>query len=408
MELIERSLYLDRLRNLRGTPDIKILTGVRRAGKSKILEMLRDEIRGAGGGNVIYIDLSDLENENLCEYHALHDYVRAHTVDGQANVLMIDEVQECKGFERTVNSLHNSGKYDIYLTGSNAFLLSSDLATLFTGRQIEIPVYPFSFAEYCQYHKSESERGALFDRYLTEGGLAGSYVYKTEQDRIAYVREIFETILTRDLVQKFRLAEPTVLRCLAEYLMDNIANLTSPNRTSVQLAQNKVATNHVTAANYMEHLRRAFLFYRVKRYDIRGKKYLETNEKYYLSDLGFRYAVLGRRNMDWGRAIENVVFLELVRRGYEVNVGKVNDFEVDFIAVRSGEKMYVQVCDDVSSPETLLREVRPFTKIRDAYPKLLIARTRHEESDYEGVRILNVADWLVGEAEKEKLVVGRG
>jgi len=395
MELIKRALYLDRLRNLRGTPDIKILTGVRRAGKSKILEMLRDEIRADGGGNVIYIDLSDLENESLCEYHALHDFVKMHTVDEQANVLMIDEVQECKGFERAVNSLHNSGKYDIYLTGSNAFLLSSDLATLFTGRQLEIPIFPFSFAEYCQYHKSELERGVLFDRYLTEGGLAGSYLYKSEQDRVAYVREIFETILTRDLVQKYRLAEPTVLRCLAEYLMDNIANLTSPNKTSVQLAQNKVATNHVTAANYMGYLRRAFLFYPVKRYDIRGKKYLETNEKYYLSDLGFRYAVLGRRNMDWGRAIENIVFLELIRRGYEVNVGKINELEVDFIAVRSGEKVYVQVSDDVSNHETLLREVRPFMKIRDAYPKLLIARTRHEEYDFEGVRILNVADWLI-------------
>ena len=396
MELIKRTLYLDGLRNLRGTPDIKILTGVRRAGKSKILEALRDEMRSEEGRNVIYIDLSDLENENLCEYHALNDFVKSHTADGQANVLMIDEVQECKGFERTLNSLHNSGRYDIYVTGSNAFLLSSDLATLFTGRQIEIPVYPFSFAEYCQYHKSDAEREAAFDRYLTEGGLAGSYVYKTEQDRIAYVREIFETILTRDLVQKFRLSEPTVLRCLAEYLMDNIANLTSPNKTSIRLAQNKVATNHVTAANYMDHLTRAFLFYPVKRYDVRGKRYLETNEKYYLSDLGFRYAVLGRRNMDWGRAIENLVFLELARRGYEVHVGKVNDLEVDFIAVKPGEKTYIQVCDDVSNRETLLREVRPFGKIRDAYPKLLIARTRHEEYDCEGVRILNVADWLMG------------
>lgn len=395
MNLIKRQLYLKRLHDLRGTPDIKILTGVRRAGKSKLLEALRDEILASGHASVIYIDLSDLDNEQLCEYHALNDYVKAHTESECENVLMIDEVQECKGFERTVNSLHKTGKYDIYLTGSNAFLLSSDLATLFTGRQIEIPVYPFSFAEYCLYYASDaSDREQMFDRYLTEGGLAGSYAYRTERDRVAYVREVFETILTRDLVQKFNLAEPMVLRCLAEYLMDNIANLTSPYKTSVQLAQNKVSTNHVTASNYMEHLNRAFLFYPVKRYDIRGKKYLETNAKYYLSDLGFRYAVLGRRNMDWGRAIENLVFLELVRRGYEVHVGKINDLEVDFIAVKGGEKSYIQVCDDVSSPETLERELRPFLKIRDAYPKMLIARTRHDEYDREGVRIRNVVDWL--------------
>jgi len=403
MKIIKRESYLDRLRNLRGTPDVKILTGVRRAGKSKILELFRDEIKAEGLANVIYIDLSELESEELCDYHALNDFVKVQTAEGRANVLMIDEVQECKGFERTINSLHKSGRYDIYLTGSNAFLLSSDLATLFTGRQIEIPVYPFSFAEYSQYFGEPTDREALFDRYLTEGGLSGSYVYRTETDRVAYVREVFETILTRDLVQKFRLAEPTVLRCLAEYLMDNIANLTSPHKTSVQLAQNKVATNHVTAANYMEHLQRAFLFYPVKRYDIRGKKYLETNGKYYLSDLGFRYAVLGRRNMDWGRAIENLVFLELLRRGYEVNVGKVNDLEVDFIAVKGSEKVYIQVCDDLSGEDTLLREVRPFAKIRDAYPKQLIARTHHEEYDYEGVRILNVADWLMGQRKEHAL-----
>lgn len=395
MKLIKRNLYLERLRDLRGTPDIKILTGVRRAGKSKILEALRDEIVSEGFCPVIYIDLSDLDNEELCEYHALHAYIKAHTKKDQITALMIDEVQECKGFERAINSLQNSGNYDIYLTGSNAFLLSSDLATLFTGRQLEIPIYPFSFAEYCQYHQHESNREVLFDRYLAEGGLSGSYVYKTEQNRVTYIREVFETILMRDLVQKFKLAEPMVLRCLAEYLMDNIANLTSPNKTSIQLAQNKVTTNHVTAGNYMEHLKRAFLFYPVRRYDVRGKRYLNTNEKYFLSDLGFRYAVLGRRNMDWGRAIENIVYLELLRRGYEVNVGKVNELEVDFIAVRTGEKLYIQVSDDVSRSETLLREVRPFSKIRDAYPKLLIARTRHEEYDFEGVRILNVADWLL-------------
>ncbi len=397
MQIIKRSIYLERLRNLRGTPDIKILTGVRRAGKSKMLEMLCNEISAEGNSNIIYIDLSDLENECLCEYHELNDFVKAHTVDGRSNVLMIDEVQECKGFERTINSLYNSGSYDIYLTGSNAFLLSSDLATLFTGRQIEIPIYPFSFSEFCQYHGSEAGREELFDRYVVEGGLSGSYVYRTERDRIGYVREIFETILTRDLVQKFHLTEPMVLRCLAEYLMDNIANLTNPNKTSLQLVQNKVATNHITAANYMEHLKRAFLFYPVKRYDIRGKKYLETNAKYYLSDLGFRYAVLGRRNMDWGRALENIVFLELLRRGYDVHVGKINDLEVDFVATRAGEKFYVQVCDDIAAQETLLRELRPLAKIRDAYPRLLIARTRHSEYDYEGVRILNISNWLKGE-----------
>lgn len=396
MKLIKRDGYLDRLLNVRGTPDIKIIVGVRRAGKSKLLEAFRDVLSLERSVNIIYIDLSDLVNERLLEYHALNDYVLSNTVKGVDNVLMVDEVQECKGFERTINSLHNSGKYDIYLTGSNAFLLSSDLATLFTGRQIEIPVYPFSFAEFRAYHSDSSDKESMLDRYLIEGGLAGSYVYRDEADKTAYTREVFETILTRDLVQKFRLTEPTVLRHLAEYLMDNVSNLTSPHKASIQLAQNKVTTNHVTASNYIDHLRHAFLFHTVKRYDVRGKKYLATNEKYYLSDLGFRYAILGRRNMDYGRAYENLVYLELRRRGYDVYVGKVREREIDFIAMRGSEKFYVQVSDNIAAQETFERELAPFAKIRDGYPRILIARTRNPETDFEGIRIVNLADWLCG------------
>lgn len=396
MKLIKRSSYLDRLSTLRGTPDVKIIVGVRRAGKSKLLEAFRNTVSSEGHVNIISIDLSDLANEALKEYHALNEYILSKMTDTADNVLIVDEVQECKGFEHTINSLHNSGKYDIYLTGSNAFLLSSDLASLFTGRQIEIPVYPFSFSEFREYFSEISDNEMLLDKYLMEGGLAGSYVYRTEADRVAYVREVFETILTRDLVQKFKLNEPTVLRHLAEYLMDNIANLTSPHKTSVQLVQNKIATNHVTASNYIDYLARAYLFYSVKRYDIRGKKYLATNEKYYLSDLGFRYAILGRRNMDFGRAYENLVYLELRRRGYDIYVGKVQDMEIDFIAMRGSEKIYIQVSDNIAASETLMRELSPFGKVRDGYPRMLIARTRNPETDIDGVRVVNLADWLLG------------
>ena len=395
MKLIKRAKYLERLVNLRGSPDIKIITGVRRAGKSKLLESFREMLSSQEGVNIIFIDLSCLENEKLLEYHALNEFVLSNTVDDAENVLIIDEVQECLGFERAVNSLHNAEKYDIYLTGSNAFLLSSDLATLFTGRQIEIPVYPFSFSEFLAYYSDATDKEAMLDRYLVEGGLAGSYVYRTESDRVSYVREVFETILQRDLVQKFKLNEPTVLRHLAEYLMDNIANLTSPHRASVQLVQNKVSTNHVTASNYIDHLLHAFLFHAVKRYDIRGKKYLATNEKYFLSDLGFRYAILGRRNMDYGRACENIVYLELCRRGYDVYVGKIQDLEIDFVAMRGSEKIYIQVSDNIAAAETFKREITPFAKIRDGYPRMLIARTRNPQTDFEGVRIVNLADWLL-------------
>ena len=394
MKIIERPTYLGKLRSLKDSPEIKIITGVRRAGKSRLLMDIASRARQENA-NVIHLDLSDLENESLLEYHRLNDYVLEHTADNARNVLLIDEVQECKGFEKAINSLHNKNRYDIYLTGSNAFLLSSDLATLFTGRQIEIPVFPFSFAEYAAYYDDEKDMEALFDHYFIEGGLAGSYIYTERQDKVEYIKALFQTILTRDLVQKFRLTEPAVLRHLAEYLMDNVGNLTSPNKSAIQLVQNKISTNHVTAANYLEYLKQAFLFYPVKRYDIRGKRYLATNEKYYLCDLGFRYAILGQRNMDYGHAYENLVFLELLRRGYEVYVGKLYELEIDFIAMHGTEKMYIQVSDDISSPETFQRELAPLGKIRDAYPKMLIARTRHPETDYEGIRIINLADWLL-------------
>ena len=394
MKIIERPTYLGKLRSLKDSPEIKIITGVRRAGKSRLLMDIASRARQENA-NVIHLDLSDLENESLLEYHRLNDYVLEHTADNARNVLLIDEVQECKGFEKAINSLHNKNRYDIYLTGSNAFLLSSDLATLFTGRQIEIPVFPFSFAEYAAYYDEEKDMEALFDRYFIEGGLAGSYIYPERQEKVEYIKALFQTILTRDLVQKFRLTEPAVLRHLAEYLMDTVGNLTSPNKSATQLVQNKISTNHVTAANYLEFLTQAFLFYPVKRYDIRGKRYLATNEKYYLCDLGFRYAILGQRNMDYGHAYENLVFLELLRRGYEVYVGKLYELEIDFIAMHGTEKMYIQVSDDITSPETFQRELAPLGKIRDAYPKMLIARTRHPETDYEGIRIINLADWLL-------------
>ena len=394
MKIIERSAYLEKLRRLKDSHEIKVITGVRRAGKSQLLLDIASRARQENA-NVIHLDLSDLENEPLLEYHRLNDYVLEHTTQNARNVLLIDEVQECKGFEKAINSLHNKNRYDIYLSGSNAFLLSSDLATLFTGRQIEIPVFPFSFAEYAIYYEMEKDMEALFDRYVIDGGLAGSYIYSERQDRIAYVKELFQTILSRDLVQKYRLTEPAVLRHLAEYLMDNVGNLTSPNKSATQLVQNKISTNHVTAANYLEYLKQAFLFYPVKRYDIRGKKYLATNEKFFLSDLGFRYAILGQRNMDYGHAYENLVCLEPLRRGYEVYIGKLYELEIDFIALRGTEKIYIQVSDDISSPETLQRELAPLEKIRDAYPKLLIARTRHHETDYEGIRIINLTDWLL-------------
>ena len=284
-----------------------------------------------------------------------------------------------------------------YLTGSNAFLLSSDLATLFTGRHREIHVLPFSFGEFRAYFGEQGAIDEELDRYIERGGLAGSYEYRDMAESYGYIRDVYRTILTRDLVQKFRLPDTLVLERLAEYMMDNTGNLNSPNSIANTLDANKVSTNHVTVGRYISHLRDAFVFYEAKRYDIKGKKYLSTQAKHYVCDTGMRYAVLGTRNMDWGRMYENSVFLELIRRGYETYVGKLYQKEVDFVVKRGSEQVYIQVSDNVDAPETLERELAPLRAIRDAYPKVLIARTRHDDYTIDGIRVLDLARWLIGE-----------
>ena len=394
MKTIERSEYLNRIKNLKNTPDIKVIAGIRRSGKSILMQeyisYLKDHYEDI---NIIFIDFMDLSFEALKEYHALHTYVEEHYRQGKENYLFIDEVQMCPNFEPAVNSLYSKRKYDIYITESNAFLLSADLATLFTGRYIEIHVYPFSFKEYCKYYSDNSDIDILFEEYTIKGGFAGSYAYNTEKDRKDYIKEVYETIVTRDLVQKYSLPDTLMLQRLSEFLMDNISNLTSPSKISNMLT----STNHVTIGKYIKYLCNAFVFYDIKRYDIRGKKYLKSTEKFYLSDVGMRYAILGTRNMDFGRVYENMVCLELLRRGYDVYVGKLYQKEIDFVAQKGSEKIYIQVSDNITEEETFKREYTPLLQIRDAYPKIIIARTNHPEYSYEGIRIFDIKDWLLNQ-----------
>ena len=398
MKTITRSKYLDRIIGLNGTPDIKIITGIRRSGKSKLMQAYIEYLETHFDNvNIIFIDFMDLAYEEIKEYHALHSYVEKHYQEGKANYLFVDEVQMCPKFELAINSLYSKGKYDIYVTGSNAFLLSADLATLFTGRYIEIHMFPFSFQEYCRYYDDVKDVDKLFDEYSVKGGLAGSYAYKTEKDRTNYIKEVYETIVTRDLVQKYSLPNILILQRLSDFLMDNIGNLTSPNKVSQLLTVNETPTNHVTVGKYIKYLCNAFVFYDINRYDIRGKKYLESSDKFYLCDTGIRYAILGSRNMDYGRVYENIVCVELLRRGYDVYVGKLYQKEIDFVAQRGSEKIYIQVSDDISGQETFEREYSPLLRIRDAYPKMIIARTRHPKYSYEGIEIHDIADWLLQE-----------
>ena len=395
MKLIQRNEYLEKLVDIKGTPDIKVITGVRRCGKSKLLEAFISYVqKNEPEANIIYVNFNLAEYDHLLTYRNLYDYVSGKYQEGTSNYVMIDEVQMCKDFEKAVNGMHSSERYDIYITGSNAFLLSSDLATLFTGRTFEVKLFPFSFAEFVKYYEIDNTYDA-FDRYIIEGGMSGSYLYRKQEAKYDYIADIYNTLIVRDIRQKYKIRNVSLMDRISEYMMDNISNLSSARSIADTLSGNKDKINHKTVSAYMQYLCNAFAFYKVRRYDIRGKKYLASNDKYYLSDHTFRYAKLGTRNMDYGRVIENIVAIELMHRGYEVYAGMLYQKEIDFVAIRRSEKIYIQVSENITDEKTFEREVNPLLQIKDAYPKLLLARTRHGITDHEGIQIVDVADWLL-------------
>lgn len=393
MRHIDRSYYLNQLIHLYQIPDIKVVTGIRRSGKSVLIQDFVNYLKHQDENiNIVMINLQELEYDQLLEYHSLHTYIMEHYVEGIHNVLVVDEVQLCEQFELAINSIYVKHIYDIYIIGSNAFLLSSDLATLFTGRTMEVKVYPFSFAEYMDYFGEKEECDRAFDEYVRFGGMPGSYEYE-EAQRYDYIGDVFRTVLIRDLVAKYKIRNQAELLNIASFMMDNIGNILSPNNICSTLHADSSAITRKTVSKYIAYLRNAFLFYEAKRYDLKGKKYLENSSKFYLCDPSFRYAVNGTRNMDFGRVYENIVYLELLRRGYEVYVGKLYRKEIDFVAKKRDELIYIQVSDNIADEKTFEREYSPLLAIKDAYPKVIIARTRHETYQYEGIQVIDLARW---------------
>ena len=393
MKLIRRERYIQQLLAVKDIPDIKVITGVRRSGKSKLMDSFFDILSEEAGTNIVRIKLNLKKNEKLLNADELYDYLESNHAGGKKNYLLIDEVQMCSGFERVINSIYEEEIYDIYLTGSNAFLMSSDLATLFGGRVFEINMFPFSFSEYLEYYPSD-DIDKSFDDYLINGGMSGSYVYRRTDDAHKYISGIFKTTILRDIAQKYKIQNEDLLVMIADYLMDIIGNRISVRNIASKLTSGTYKTNDKTVGNYLDYLSRSFLFYPIQRYDIKGKKYLESDKKYYLADLSFRYAELGTRYADYGHLYENLVAIELLRRGYEVYVGQLYGKEVDFVIRKDGMTQYIQVSDDISSKDTLQRELGSLISIKDAYPKIIIARTRHDQMQQDGVRIIDIARWL--------------
>ena len=395
MKIIDRDMYLNTMIRVIDTPDIKVITGVRRSGKSKLLEIFKKYIeKNIDNSNIIHVNYNLKKFDNLLIGDKLYNYIDDNFDENKENYILIDEIQKCNGFEDVINIIHAEEKYDIYITGSNAFLLSSDLATLFTGRTFEIKIYPFSFEEYMRYFNYDNQYLA-FNTFMQDGGMSGSYLYKELVDKNNYLSDIYNTLILRDIVQKYNIKNEDLLKKLSDYLLDNVSNLTSSTKIENLLKSSNQTADHKTIAKYIEYLCNAYAFYKVRRYDIKGKKYLNTQDKYYLVDTSFRRPILGRKNEDYGRILENIVAIELLRRGYEIYVGTLYEKEVDFVAMKNDEQIYIQVTDNLESEKVLNREITPLLNIRDGYKKIIIAKLNHEGYIKEGIEIIDIADWLL-------------
>ena len=396
MKVLKRQDFLQKLINSINTPDIKVITGIRRSGKSKLLEMFIEYLKKQmPDANIIHINYNLFQFSTIKNAEALNEYVENLYAPEKENFLLIDEVQLCKDFEGTINSFHASEKYHIYITGSNAFLLSNDLATLFTGRTFSIELFPFSFKEFVSYFEFKDLQQA-FNHFVMEGGMSGSYLYESIEDKYNYLQEVFETLIVRDIQQKYKIKNLPLLDMLNDFLVDNISSEISSRSVANTLTSKGSKVDDKTVSSYIKYLCASYAFYKIRRYDIKGKKYLASQDKYYLADHSFKYAKLGTKNFDYGKIYENIICIELLRRGYEVYTGVLYQKEIDFVAIKRNEKIYIQVSDDISRSETMEREVASLLSIKDAYPKMIIARTKHPVYQQEGIAIWDIAEWLMG------------
>lgn len=399
--MIKRELYLKKLLSLKDQPIIKVLTGMRRAGKSTLLDLLEEAFMAAGvpKAQIIHLNFEWMALDEIRDYHQLYALLQERMRGQQTVYLLLDEIQLVEHWERAVNSLFAERRADIYLTGSNAKLLSSEIATLLAGRYALIEVYPLSFREYLTFlPEAEREDDAAFQRYLQYGGLPIVPGMPQDEDLIQTVLSgIYNTVLMKDIVQRNAVRDPDLLERIVRFLTAHVGSAVSTSKISGYLTSQGRKTSPTTIDNYLKMLSDAFIFYRAERYDIKGKQYLKTQEKYYIVDIGLRNALLGFHGGDYGHILENIVYLELRRRGYEVGVGKLGTLEVDFVATKPGRKVYYQVSASILDETTRARELAPLRKIPDQYEKVILTMDRTFVKDFDGIRNVNIIDFLLSD-----------
>ncbi|WP_338950856.1 ATP-binding protein [Fusobacterium nucleatum] len=402
--MIKRNLYLEEIKKYINKPIIKVITGMRRSGKSMILKLIQEELENVGiiKENIIYMNFESLIFMDIKDFETLYKHIIEKTSDKKGKIyILLDEIQEVKGWEKAINSFLVDLDADIYITGSNANLLSSELATYIAGRYVEIKIYPLSFQEYIDFVSENNKENPLsldeyFTQYLNFGGLPGIHIFNYNKEEIyQYLVDVYNSILLRDVIARNNIRDIELLERVVLYIMDNIGNTFSAKSISDFLRNQGRKLSVETIYNYLKALENAFIISKVQRYDIKGKNILETQEKYYLSDLGFRHAKLGYQSNDISGYLENIVFLELLRRKYKVNIGKQNNKEIDFVANLRDENLYLQVTYLLASEETIEREFSPLKSIKDNYSKLVLSMDNLPESNVEGIKRKKIIDFLL-------------
>lgn len=396
--MIERNEYLDVLKRFKDKDLIKVITGIKWCGKSTLFEIYKEYLleNGVDNSQIISINLEDLKYSFIENYMDLYNYINDNLKSDKKNYLFIDEVQIIKYFEKAVDSIYLNKNVDIYITGSNANLLSSELATLLSGRYIEVKMLPLSFKEYKSATNIEDNE-ELYKKYISFGSFPYILNFDNEDDASLYISNLYNDLIIKDIMTRKGISDEAMLKSVATFALDNISNLVSSNNIANTMTSNGRPINVKTVEKYLEAFTEAFLLYKASRYDIKGKQYLKTIDKYYVSDLGLRYFILGRKIGDRGYILENVIYLELKRRGYDVYVGKMDDLEVDFVAIKDTGKIYVQVCETLkdNNNNTLQRELNSLRKINDNYEKIILTLDKMPTSNEEGIIVKNALDWLL-------------
>lgn len=396
--MIPRDDYLNFLMRSKDKQIIKVISGIRRCGKSTLFELYKEYLlnNGVEPEQIISINFEDMDYEELQDYHKLYKYIKNRLLPDKMNYIFLDEIQHVQSFEKAVDSLFIKKNVDLYITGSNAYFMSGELATLLSGRYIELRMLPLSFAEYCIGNTDNISYKEKYRRYIENSSFPYVLNYNNNEKEIRdYLSGIYNTVLLKDIVARYRISDVMMLESVVKFVFDNIGNQLSTTKIANTMTSDGRRIDQKTVEKYIKALLDSMMIYQARRYNIKGKQYLKTLEKYYAVDIGLRYMLLGKRSTDVGHILENVVYLELIRRGYDVYVGQIGDLEVDFVAMNSDGITYFQVSASVRDDKTLERELKSLQKINDHYPKYILTLDDDPDADYDGIRRINALDWLL-------------